>query len=1302
LLGTRLDGRFQLEAIIATGGMGTVYLAQDTRLNRLVAVKLLPITGDHIVRERFAREAGVLARLSHRNINAIYDAGEHEGRPFLILEYVEGRALSEYARADYDVLLDLLVQALRALAYAHGRGVVHRDLKPANLFVCQADAGEQSNLHLKVLDFGVAALAKSTRITSDRHVTGTPTYLSPEQATGGNVDGRSDLYSLGVVWYELITGQPPFHGDSAVSTIFQHVNVPPASPRLARVDLPESLERFILTLLAKDPGLRFASAEQALNALDLVRQDPAVRGAIERAKQERQNTKTAQASRRAQGSKRAASVLSAFVGRQAEMGVLTQTLEAAATGKPQLVVVEGPAGIGKSRLFGEFANFAKHREADVRFVRATEPADSVRYSGLAALFGDQRQPDTANPTLPAPIEVTGRHGELQWIASLTSPKGSEAAVPSPLVAGLVSKARAIAHVGVLVLLVDDAEFLDASSVHFLRQLLYYAAASQDHGEPLKLLLALAARREALPRSPVGRLLQVERSVQTQRISLSGLEDRDLQDALTRAAREAPSPRITEQIADLAGGSPRRLAEIVRALTDCGQLTWDERGWGMAADEAFPLAATPHDVAQALVARMDDGAINLLAPASVLGLTFDSATLEELWAPDEAPDPALQSALAEAAQLGILDVIEAATRGSATEPVDYAFASDLYRDVLYECLGATRRRAFHLAAASILAQREDHDDRANEIARHFRVAGDEAQASDWALAAARKEFGQNKREQAIASVRLALQSAEAEVPQSERLYRLRMHLAELLRGQGDYNSAVEEYERTLAWSEETNSRDVTQRVLQELAATASAARRPTLIEHYARRAIASSWANGDDAMLGNAMSSLAFAQVLTGNWAEAMSSLDQASWLDDTDDDATVRIRGVRLYARGLACRQSGNLLASLSHMLIAWVEGAGDGLLTTPASMVVELARALVAAGNAGEALKRIASAFATRPECRSLADDALLYLAASEVYAASHSWSIAEELAKVAVRMSTEPDAQCASYLVLTQCARACGRLNDATTAIEAAQSCAAELGLFWYDTGALQVRIAETWADLGMREASEGAVQRARRFAERHDQRGLLALVRRTEARLLDLAGDFESASNAAHVAHAELNTLGELVEAIETRIIVAHICGRRDDPHAHTLLVSELDQAAGEADALGVEPLRQRIVDEFAAANEAFHGISQDATTDSYRALRGLVGGLLALREHDVWLAVQTLGLATTQSAASGGCLSAMCHLSLAEALLNLDPPRRSDAERHLKDARFLYTSAGIQDGVQEVDTWLRRAGSHALSGGSTSTR
>ena len=326
-------GRYRVERLLGEGTRKRVYLARDERLDRDVAVAVIKTEGlDEAGRHRIDREARAMARLGdHPNIVTVFDVVEEAGDPQIIAQYMAGGTLGERlageesGRLPVAEVLRLGEELALALEHAHGLGIVHRDVKPANVWLT-ADGTA------KLGDFGLASMIDQSRLTTEGMVVGTVAYLAPEQAVGRTPDARADLYSLGVVLYELLTGRPPFLGDDAVAVISQHLNTAPVATTWHSPGVPPALDALVLRLLAKDPAQRPASAGEVAGELRRLRDislEPVA------------TTELA-----GEGGVLAAGDWRRFVGRSDELAVARTACDEALSGRSRLVLVVGEPGIG--------------------------------------------------------------------------------------------------------------------------------------------------------------------------------------------------------------------------------------------------------------------------------------------------------------------------------------------------------------------------------------------------------------------------------------------------------------------------------------------------------------------------------------------------------------------------------------------------------------------------------------------------------------------------------------------------------------------------------------------------------------------------------------------------------------------------------------------------------------------------------------------------------------------------------------------------------------------------------------------
>lgn len=272
-IGKMLDNRYEILEVIGTGGMAVVFKAKCHRLNRLVAIKMLKkdLSEDAEFRRRFHDESQAVAMLSHPNIMAVYDVSRGGDMDYIVMELIDGITLKQYmerrGRLNWPEALHFITQIMKGLSHAHSRGIIHRDIKPQNIMVLRDGT-------VKVTDFGIAYLSNGSNPSNE--AIGSVHYISPEQAKGDYTDNRSDIYSAGVVLYEMLTSRLPFEGDNPVAVAIQHLNAIPLNPRELNPEIPEALEQICMKAMATDRNRRYSTADEMLADLEAFRKDPSV------------------------------------------------------------------------------------------------------------------------------------------------------------------------------------------------------------------------------------------------------------------------------------------------------------------------------------------------------------------------------------------------------------------------------------------------------------------------------------------------------------------------------------------------------------------------------------------------------------------------------------------------------------------------------------------------------------------------------------------------------------------------------------------------------------------------------------------------------------------------------------------------------------------------------------------------------------------------------------------------------------------------------------------------------------------
>jgi serine/threonine protein kinase len=705
------NGRYSVKRFLGQGGKKRVYLAHDSLLDRDVAFALIKTEGlDDVGRDRIAREAKAMGRLgAHPHIVSVYDLGQEDGQPFIVTELMEGgdvEGLIEKAaehRPPLDRTLEIGIQVCRGLEFAHSYGIVHRDLKPGNVWLT-ADGTA------KLGDFGLAVALDKTRLTQAGMMVGTVSYMPPEQAIGGEVTPRSDLYSLGALLYELVTGRPPFVGDEAVAIIGQHLNASPVSPVWHNANLPSSLEALILTLLEKDPTKRPESAaavreslEHLLSAPQALSAEPA--GTVPLVENPMYGR--------------------TFVGRESELKQLQTAFDAATSGRGSLALVVGEPGIGKTSVCEQLATYATVRggrtlvghcygegslslpylpfvEAMRSYALARDP-DALRGDlgtgavEVARIVSEVRERLHIEPSPPNVADADEeRYRLFQAVAAFLR----SASAVQPLV--IVLEDLHDADHGTLDLLVHLARNLSGARLLLIGT---YRDVEVDRAHPLSSALAELRRGGTLTR-----------------VLLRGLSTDEVQRMMSQLSGQDVPWRLAEAVHRQTEGNPLFIQEVLRYLVEEGLIKREEGRWRRASDETPLELGIPEglrDVIGKRLSRLSAETNQVLAVAAVMGREFRLDVLQQVAAVD---DEALEAALGEARTVAVIE--ERAAPGGA---VNYRFTHAFFRQTLYEETIAPRRIRVHQQVARSLEavygrRLEEH---AAELAEHYAYSSNPA-------------------------------------------------------------------------------------------------------------------------------------------------------------------------------------------------------------------------------------------------------------------------------------------------------------------------------------------------------------------------------------------------------------------------------------------------------------------------------------------------------------------------------------------------------------------------------------------------
>jgi predicted ATPase/class 3 adenylate cyclase len=772
-------GRYAVRRFLGEGGRKRVYLAHDEKLKRDVAISVIKTDGlDAAGLSRVHREAEAMAKLGDQpNIVTIYDVGDDNGQPYIVSQYmacgaVDGLDLPMSAERTIAIGKD----ACRGLAHAHKHGVVHRDLKPGNVWLSADGAAE-------IGDFGLAVALEQSRLTMGGMLVGTVAYMPPEQALGSETTTRADLYSLGCMFYEMITGRPPFVSDNPSAVISQHINTPPVAPSWHAETCPLDLEALILRLLEKDPSERPASADEVLVTLERI--DP-----------------TGKAATHSESNVLDRLALGVFVGRESELERLRKAFDNAVSGHGGLVMLVGEPGIGKTRTTQELETYAKMRGAQVLWGRTHESAGAPPYwpwiqaGNQYALVHQDDLPTVIGPQM-TPEAISELVRIFPWLLQGRN-VGAPAHVADPEVAqfrlfdAYAQYIRAIAHEAPLVIALDDLHWADKPTL----QLLQHVARELSR---MRVLIVGNYRDTDITRQSAlsETLASLNRESGFDRIVLRGLDREEVGAYIKARANVEPRKEVLDRIFEETEGNAFFLSEVVNLMAQEGTLT----------KTSISDIAIPDGVREALgrrLNRLSEEANEILQIGAIIGRDFTYDTLTLLGDRDE---DALLKMIEEALEARVIEETEQAGR--------YRFTHAQMQETLLAELSTTRKVRLHGQVGEALEKRygAQAEERAGRLAMHFSEAATLAprfgeKAAKYSAIAGRQALAQSAYPEAARHFRAALlarEGQEIDGEMAELLFALgkaalnngdTSEAWRTLRGAFEYFSAAGEHDRAV--------------------------------------------------------------------------------------------------------------------------------------------------------------------------------------------------------------------------------------------------------------------------------------------------------------------------------------------------------------------------------------------------------------------------------------------------------------------------------------------------------------------------
>ncbi len=816
------DGRYYILKKIDEGGRGVIYKAKDTVLNRVVAVKVFKKAFlSEEAQSRFVREAETVAKLNHPNIVSIQEIGaapvtakelgvkgwikgesKEEEKQFFVLEFVDGMSLRNLmatypeGKCDIQTILRTGVDVCKALRYAHSQGVLHGDIKPEDILITQEGIA-------KLMDFGLAKMLGELSITKEGIVAGV-TYVAPEMALGKDADTRSDLYSLGAVLYEMVTGKPPFHGEDPAKILFNHIHEIPVSPSELNPKVPKALAECIMKLLEKEPGKRFQTAEDLLKVLRGITED-----FLREVYVPSREPSVVVPSPRPPALKEIR-----LINRVEEMDVLRELVDRAVHGEGGVAFLYGEAGIGKTRLARELGAYARLLGMQVLSGRC--PA-LFRMNGVPpyVLWKEVIKDYLEDCTPEQLYKVIGYYpGEVSKLVPELKQKLRAFPESLPISAeherdrlfeAVSQFVTNISKDTPLLVVLDDLQWTDQSSL----LLLHYLA----RGVSKESLLLLGAYRDTYvdewhPLSPVLTELNRERLLQS--VPLKRFSFEDAAEMIKRILEQDDVPRaFCELIYEKTRGNPFFIEEVIKSLKEEEVIYREKDKWEIKEVSKIEFPKTVKDVIKRRIGRLGDECQRVLTMASFVGKDF---TFEALRGVTDVEEDKLLELMEKMLETGLIK--QRVIRGEDM----CSFADIIVRDVVHEEVSPLRHRKLHGVVGYALEKvyAEKIDEHLGELALHFLEGGDKEKALDNFLKAGEKAEKVYANNEAASYFQSALKLLEEKEDELQERGRVLEKLGDIKSIVGEYDACIKYWTEALLLWKQLNKKEKGSRLHRKMA------------------------------------------------------------------------------------------------------------------------------------------------------------------------------------------------------------------------------------------------------------------------------------------------------------------------------------------------------------------------------------------------------------------------------------------------------------------------------------------------------
>jgi tetratricopeptide (TPR) repeat protein len=778
------NGRYAVLKKLGEGGKGVVYKARDTVLNRVVAIKMLKSassSGEGY--SRFIREAQAVAKLNHPNVVSIYDIGKEDEKQFFVIEFVDGmslRGLMETypeGKCDIQTVLRIAIDVCGALQFAHSHGVLHRDVKPENILITQEGVA-------KLMDFGLAKMLGEPGVTKEGVIVGTVAYVAPENALGKGADQKSDLYSLGAVLYEAVTGKPPFPGEDPVKIIFGHIHDYPVSPIRVNLKIPQGLSDCIMRLLEKEPSRRYQSAAELLQVLRSIAEDFLREAYLPAHKTVVVPSPRPVAVKEVQ-----------LIDRVEELGLLREAVDKAVSGQGGVFFLCGEAGIGKTRLARELGAYARLRGMHVLYGRcpALFRMDGVPpYVLWKEVIKDYMETSTPEQLYRVlgfyPAEVSVLVPELKqkigaFPQSLSVGLGQERDRLFEAVWQFVTN---ISKEAPLLVVLDDLQWTDQSSL-----LLMHYMARGIYNRPLLLFGAYRDNEvdEQHPLTPVTTELNRDRLLSS--IHLERMSFDDVSEMIKRILEQDDVPtEFRKLVNEKTRGNPFFVEEVIKSLKEERILYREDNRWKIKEVTKIEFPRTVKSLVKTRLSRLDDVCQSALTMASFIGNDFTFDALCAVTGFDEVK--ALET-MEKALRTGLIK--ERVVRGDDI----YSFTDVIVRDVVHEEVSHLRHRKLHAAVGTALEKTyaKKLDEHLGELAYHFLEGAEKDKALHYFLKAEEKARSIYAFDEGISYAQHALELIEEKTDNAKEKADVTERLGDLKSYTGKAEEGIADIEKALA-------------------------------------------------------------------------------------------------------------------------------------------------------------------------------------------------------------------------------------------------------------------------------------------------------------------------------------------------------------------------------------------------------------------------------------------------------------------------------------------------------------------------